>query len=192
MLSDPVAAYFVIPRRADRACAFAEQDNEGHLLKAITVPAQSEVIVDLVLFPKLPFTSSEIYVGCEGAGDVRARPYATEYFNRFIEVGSGRSIKPGEGSTHYIDRDHLYHIKEPMVWSVRSTRAIAFKMLTGEPGTYPFKLFFPGDAVEGVTADLLIRVEDCPTTRMHCVDPKHAHKPCAVGIAPKVSAGAPK
>jgi hypothetical protein len=183
-LIHPVTAYFVIPRLTDHRCDFAKQDGDEHLVKTITLQARSEVIVDLVLIPKLYFISSEVYFGCEGGRSVRDRPYASKYINRFIEVGSAREIEPGTGSAHYIDKYHFYHVKEPAQWSVRSARAIAFRIITNEPGCYPVKIFFPGDAVEGVSEELLICVEESPTTRMHCACPEHAHMACAVGICP--------
>jgi hypothetical protein len=159
------------------------QDDEDHHVKRITLPPNSELLIDLAIRPKLSFVTSEIYFGCEG-GDVKDLPYAIEYFNRFIEVGAGRNIRPGIESTHYIDKYRLYHIKEPVQWSVGSTRSIAFKMITTRPGVYKVKIFFPGDAVEGMVDDLWIYVEESPRTRMHCIRPDHAHMACSVGIPP--------
>jgi hypothetical protein len=187
----PVAAYFVIPSRTEHDCDFAKQDGDYHLAKAITLPAQSAVLIDLVLFPKLHFTSSEIYFGCEGGREVRDRPYAVEYVNRFIEVGAGRTIKPGDGSSHYIDKHHYYHVKDVTQWSVGGAKAVAFKIVTHHPGRYPVKIFLPGDVVEGVSDDLRISVEEYPTTRMHCIRPEHMHMPCAVGICPVTSVVTP-
>jgi hypothetical protein len=147
-LVKPIVAYFVIPSRTEHDCDFARQDGDYHLVNAITLPARSQVLIDLVMFPKLHFTSTEIYFGCEGGRDVRDRPYAVEYVNRFIEVGAGRAIKPGDGSSHYIDKHHFYHTKELMQWSVGGARAVAFKIITNHPGRYPVRILLPGDVVE--------------------------------------------
>jgi hypothetical protein len=138
---------------------------------------------------KIAVISSQLYIGCEGGGTVRERPYAVAYINRFIEIGMGANISPGkEGNDHYIDKHHFYHVKETdtMRWSVKGAKAIAFKMRTNKPGIFQSKIFFPGDEIEGCADDLIIRVEGYPTTRMNCADSRHAHKSCAVGIEPRI------
>jgi hypothetical protein len=187
-LERPVSAYFVIPAKADHGCEFASQDDEEHRVKKITLPTNSEVIVDLVLNPRLHFIASEVYFGCwEDTNNKRSRrPYAMEYLNRFIETGARRHIIPGQGNSHEIDKHHFYHVKDPSQWSIGDDITVGFKMITYEPGVFPVRMFFRGDAREGKSDDLIIHVEGYPQARMPCVRPEHAHMACAVGIPPRI------
>jgi hypothetical protein len=148
------------------------------------LPTDRAVIVDFVFNPILPFFSSEIYLGC--GGNLRTKPYPTEYVNRFIELGARRHIIPGDGNTHEVDKHHLYHVKDPIRWCMGDEITAGFKMNTYGPGVFPVVIFVRGDEREGSALGLAIRVEEYPTTRMHCVRPDHAHMACAVGIQPRI------
>ena len=59
------------------------------------------------------------------------------------------------------------------------------------PGPCPFRyqldIYFVGDEIEGKNPDIVINVEDNPTTTMRCVIKKHQRKPCAIGLQPSRS-----
>jgi hypothetical protein len=165
-LKKPVIAEFVVPSAKHHACDFAEQDNREHT-------------------PRLNFESTEISMGCVGA--IHKIPYATEYFNQFIKEGAGQQIKPGPGNRHYLDKHNYYHIRDnnPRRWTVGGCLSVALKIKTSGPGRYPVEVHLPGDEIEGKVDDLMIVVEDNPTTLMPCTDKQHRRAPCKHGIKPR-------
>jgi hypothetical protein len=184
-LQKPVIAEFLVPSGKHHTCEFAEQDNREHLLKTIVLPANSELTVDLRFTPLLNFESTEVSMGC--VGPINKIPYAVEYFNRFIKEGEGQQIKPGPGNRHYLDKHNYYHIRDnnPRRWTVLTCVAIALKIKTRGSGQYPVELYFPGDEIEGKADDLMIVVEDNPTTLMPCKDKQHRRASCVKGISPR-------
>ncbi len=176
--------YFVIPASEHHGCDYAHQDGLEHRAKTIVLQSNCSVIVDLVFEPSLFFTAAEMSFGCEGA--LLEKPYAIEYLNRFIEIGKGKNVIPGQGNRHVIDKYHYYHVKDdPKHFSVGSSYALAFKLKIGSPGTYIPRIFFFGDEVEGEIADLLIVVEDSPKTLMRCVLREHRRRKCTKSIQPR-------
>jgi hypothetical protein len=178
-LKNPFDVYFVIPPNEHHECEYAIQDNEEHFVKKITLPAYSETIVDFSLQPRMFFSCTEIYIGCDD-NPLGKKPYATQYNNRFIKEGEGKVVKPGPGSSHYIDKHHLYHATPwPRAFSVGMHFSAAFTIRTNEPGIYVLSLYFPGDEVRGVVDDLILDVEERPETTMRCLRPEHRRKACA-------------
>ncbi len=182
-LKKPTDAHFLIPSNKHHGCDFAVQDEQEHIVKTIVVPSDSEILIDLRFQPRLAFVTSEIDIGCEG--EVSETPYATEYFNRFIETGDGRHIIPGEGNRHYIDKHHFYHCRESTrQWSRGAVVSFAFKLQTRKSGRYVLDVYFIGDEVEGKNSELAIIVEDKPITIMRCTERKHKKMQCASAIHP--------
>jgi hypothetical protein len=160
----PVKTRCLIPSTRHHECDFAEQDAEEHIVETITLPSNSEAVVDFWFQPRLFFSTNEINLGCEG--DRAKIPYATQYFNRFIEEGEGKQIVPGPGNRHYIDKHHFYHLREgPRVWSRGSVVAMAFKFKTKAPGRYQF--------------------EDDPKSTMRCVSKKHRRNHVQLAFGPR-------
>jgi hypothetical protein len=188
-LAHPVDAYFLIADQRHHDCEYAAQDDEEHRVKEIVVSSNSEVIVDLVLDPKISFISNTILFGC--LGDSATKPYAVEYLNRFVEIGSGKRVNPEcDDTKHIIDKHHLYHVRDdPRPWSLGVCGAIGFKLKTTVPGTYPVLIGFLGDDTGGEALGLTITVEDAPKTPMRCILVEHRKRPCARGIKP-ISKGA--
>jgi hypothetical protein len=60
-------------------------------------------------------------------------------------------------------------------YAVGTHRVLTFRVQTRDLGVYPFQISFVTDEIEG-SAELTIRVEDRPTTRMRC----HSHIGCWV------------
>jgi hypothetical protein len=179
-LRRPVIAHFIVAAAEHHSCEFAKQDGREHWLKTIVLPSNKTVIVDVILDPLIYFVWSELSIGCEG--NLTDKPYATEYLNRFIEVGEGKNVIPGKGNRHYIDKYHYYHLRDQLLhMSIGSTRSIAFKIQTGKAGVYPAHIYFFGDEVEGLASDLLIIVEDIPSRSMTCIHKSHRQMNCAQG-----------
>jgi hypothetical protein len=65
-MKKPVKALCVIPSTRHHECDFADQDAEEHLVRTITLPSDSEAIVDFWFQPRLFFSTNEINLGCEG------------------------------------------------------------------------------------------------------------------------------
>jgi len=62
------------------------------------------------------------------------KPYATEYYNRFVIAGKGVSSKPDGISDDFIDKYHYYHhVTGNRRWSAGVPRAIGFKINSGKP-----------------------------------------------------------
>jgi len=109
-LLSPTEGFFIIPAKQHHDCEYATQDSESHKVKDITLPPHSEVGVDMILECKVAFAQNEIAVGF--LGNDAAKHYAKEYCNRFIEVGDGQRVVPGDKkdrNSHYIDKHKFYH-----------------------------------------------------------------------------------
>jgi hypothetical protein len=183
-LREPVDAFFVICAGFERLCDYAQQDDEEHVTKTLVLPANTEIIADLVFKPRLSFRTTDVYFGCDGPSD--KKPLALEYVNSFIKIGARSRIIPGPNTAHYVDIYDYYHAVEEKGWSLGSDMSYAIKIRTRAPGIYVARAFFAGDEVEG-KAELLIQVEVSPRTPMKCVKPAHRWKSCSHGITPLLS-----
>src|SRR5437764_642506 len=67
-LKAPVDAFFIIPAKRHHTCGYAAQDEdiEGHLIREVTLPSNSETLVDLVLKVQTHFSFTELIIGCDG------------------------------------------------------------------------------------------------------------------------------
>ena len=179
----PGNIHFIVPASEHHSCDYAVQDKDEHHINTIVLPANNTVTIDMIFEPSVYFNVAELSFGCDGV--LADKPHAIEYLNRFVEIGDGKSIIPGKGNRHYIDKYHYYHvINEPRYMSVGVTRTLAFKMKTGKPGSYRAHVYFFGDEVEGEVSDFFISVEESPSSLMKCVCISHRHLGCAKGIRP--------
>jgi|SRR5262245_57001392 len=171
-LKRPVKAYFIITSRDRFELAYVEQDDRQHLVRELVVPANSEITVQILLIPKLTFLQREIYFGCDESLNSKEKPYATEWFNPFVLKGVRRSGKPdADHPGHYTDYNGFYHAREDHLYTT-DHRAIGFKLVTGAVGIYHAQVYLVTDEVRG-RADLVIRVEQPPTTKMRCRQKSH-------------------
>jgi hypothetical protein len=183
-LRRPGSVYFIIPASFHHVCDYAVQNELEHRLETIVLPSHSEFIVDLVVEASVEFDTAEIAIGFDG--EWSKKPYVTERYNRFIEVGNRRHVVPGvEGSHDYIDKHHYYHALENSQFNVGNAKALGFKIKTVSPGIFHLNLPFSGSSVRGEFTGLMIVVSEIPTLPMRCVDPNHQHRDCAVRISPR-------
>jgi hypothetical protein len=182
-LRSPVDAFFVVPRLG-RDCEYAAQDSEDHDLKEIVLPPNAEIIIHLIYKPRLSLHTTETYFGCDPIKAAGQKPLPIEFDNPFILEGRRRRVVPGPHTDDYRDALGYYHVVENKAWSVGVTRALAFKVRTGDVGVYKAMTYFAGEEVMG-SAKLMMRVEEGPRTSMRCVRPEHRRLPCARGMPPK-------
>jgi hypothetical protein len=179
----PGNVFFIVPAKEHHGCDYAIQDDCEHHISTIVLPANTVVTVDMIFQTSVYFNFAELSFGCDGV--LTEKPYAIEYLNRFVEIGDGKNVIPGKGNKHYIDKYHYYHLRdEPRHMSVGVTRALAFKIKTGAPGSYRAHVFFFGDEVEAEASNILMLVEETPNSSMQCVCVGHRRLSCAKGIRP--------
>lgn len=180
-LSLPGSVCFVIRSSAHHVCEYAVQNELEHRVQTVILKPNAEVIVDLALFPNVEFDATETAFGCDG--DVSKKPYAFEYYNRFIKSGNRRHVIPGKNRYEdYVDKHHYYHAVENSHFNKGNVKAMGFKIKTLSEGVYNGKIFFVGSTVRGEFSGLTIIVSDNSIEAIHCVDPDHAHRNCAVRI----------
>jgi hypothetical protein len=183
-LLHPGNAFFIIPASFHHTCDYAIQNELEHRLLTIVLPSNSQCIIDLVLESTVEFDTTEIAVGCDGEWSIK--PYVTEQCNRFIEVGNRRRVIPrGGGSEDYLDKHHYYHAVRHSQFNDGNAKALGFKIKTLSAGKFHMSLPFSGSTVRGEFKGLTVVVSDTPMTPMHCVDPNHQHRDCAVRIKPR-------
>jgi hypothetical protein len=171
-LRHPCNAYFSIMPATEGRIEYAVQDDRGHHVSELVLPPRSEISVELVYIPKLPFYEAKLAFGCEG--DVDGKPYAFECFDRFTIKGQAHWI-PERDQGHSLTRQKFYQIIRHEHRNVGTHFVIGFKLRTEKPGTFPMKMFFMTDEVEG-SADLTIIVEERPKTSMKCT--LKGHRDC--------------
>jgi hypothetical protein len=189
-LMHPGEAYFIIPSSIHHVCSYAVQNELEHLARTIVLPSHTDVIVDLALRPFMQFDTTETAVGCDG--DLSKKPFAFEYYNRFVVSGHRRHVIPGKDKSFddYLDKHHYYHTVEESRFNAGNVKAIGFNIRTLSPGTYKMNIYFGGSTVRGEFAGLTIVVSDRMVDLMRCVDPKHQHRDCAVSIKMRAPEGA--
>jgi hypothetical protein len=166
-----------VPSRRNHFCEYAAQgDDDEHLLKELTLPPNSEVVVDFVIDFKTPISYSELSIECQGP--LETKPYAVKYFNRFIELGDEQEIVPGHGTRHYLDKHKVYHARGDRTFPPARI-SVAFIIKTRAIGTFPVRFSFPTDEIVGSVGGLFITVEESQTHSMRCFDPTHRERACA-------------
>jgi hypothetical protein len=163
-LKHPCDVRFVVRGMQHATLNYVVQDDETHRLKELVLPANSIVDVEIGYIPQLPFFLIQMVFGCEG--DEHAKPFVLECFDRFTEAGKDRWA-PGRDDGHTRDIHKYYHIVRNQARSVGTHYVLGFKIQTRGVGVYPTKVSFITDEIEG-EAELMIRVEEKPTTRMRC------------------------
>jgi hypothetical protein len=166
-MSAPCEVHFTILPLSQVRLDYVLQDDRGHHVKELVVPANSIVEVEIEIVPKTTFHEDNISFGCEGSDDVK--PYVLERFDRLIEPGKGKcNWIPGKDDGYSLDRHKYIQIRTNKTRSRGSRLPLGFKLQTRAVGIYPANLFFFTD--EGTpAANLTIRVEDRPRTKMKCI-----------------------
>jgi hypothetical protein len=166
-LKRPFNAHFLITSVGRFPLNYVQQDDREHFVKELVVPPNSTIPIQIVLEPRLSFLEREIYFGCnEGLVDEQ-KPCAVEWFVPFVREGVRRSGKPDDAHPgHYTDYNGFYHVRQDVLYT-KDARVIGFKLVTKATGIYPAQIFTVTDDVRG-RADLVIRVEQPPKTKMRC------------------------
>jgi hypothetical protein len=135
-------------------------DPEGHnAFWEMYWPADSEVLVQLRIAPKLHYTQHELIFGF--VGDQRTRPFPVSVINTFIKIGKHRTQSPKYDDGHSISHRDNYHIKETRQYTYPNVYTIGFLVRTRKPGRYPIRLEVITDCGEGKPVkELVFIVED--------------------------------
>jgi hypothetical protein len=168
-LRNPCEVHFAIRPLQQATLDYIFQDDQGHRVKELVVPANQLVEIEIGYEPKIAFYEAELIFGCDG--DDATKPFATECINRLIAVGKSHWI-PGEDEGHWRDRHKCYHVLRNKPRAVGTHIAVGFMLQTGAPGTYPANVSFLTNEMDR-TVSLKIRVEDKPHTRMRCHEKGH-------------------
>jgi hypothetical protein len=183
----PFDAHFLITASDQFRLDYVQQNNREHYVKKLVVPPHREIPIQIVLVPKVSFMQHELYFGCDENLRDENKPRATEWFVPFVREGVRKSGKPdAEHPGHYTDINGFYHVRENYLYT-SDCRIIGFKLLRGNPGTFRAQVYTVTDDVRG-RADLKIKVQERPKTRMRCYRKWHRIRLCWVKPAP-ASAG---
>jgi hypothetical protein len=168
-LKEPCEVHFAIRPLQQARLDYILQDDVGHRVKELVVPANQLVEIEVGYEPKIAFHEFEFIFGCDG--DETKKPYATECINRLIDVGKSRWL-PGQDDGHWRDRHKYYHVVRDKPRAVGTHVAIGFMLQTGPAGIYPAKVSFLSNEMD-TTLTLRLRVEDKPLTQMRCHEKGH-------------------
>lgn len=170
--------YFLVPSKAQHDCSYATQSDDEHLLKELSLPPDTEMVIDFVMHTKTAISYSEFIVGF--MGDLDKKPYFTKYNNRYVNIGRGREVDPAlQTDDDFIDKHFYYHRKVAKSVSAGTVLSSAFTIKTRSPGLYPLHILFVSDEPFGEEFNLFVTVEQTPTIKMRCVEPKHLRLECA-------------
>lgn len=171
ILEEPADVHFFITSTRHRHIDYAEQDEQEHILRDITLQSHSEHTVELHIKPRTDFTSTSTIFGCEHP-DLANRPAPLEFDNPIVVKGDMKHGIPGKDPGHNILHHKHYQYSRLMHWNPGTHIIWGFKIKTEGPGVFQMALYFCGGEVEG-KAELKIRVEDKAPIRMTCVMPGH-------------------
>lgn len=179
---------FLVPSKTQHDCGYAPQDQDEHILREISLPPNSEAIIDFVTHFNVTFSFSEVGIGF--VGDLSKKPYFTRYFNRYVEVGKGREIDPAlETTDDFIDKHHYYHHRWPNSRTITAgtVLSMAFKIKTIGEGTFPLHVYFMSNEIIGEEKICFVTVETAATVQPKCIDPEHQGRECTQGLPIKVA-----
>jgi hypothetical protein len=104
----------------------------------LRLPANSKVMVQIRIRPRMAYRQIELVFGCRGPEETR--PVPLRVLNRFIKVGASRQQSPATHPNNYIDHGDHYHIGGTVDRAPPHTYALEFVMQTKGPGRYPVLL----------------------------------------------------
>ena len=174
-LRRPCDAHFNIQPLLMGDLGYVIQDDEGHKVREIVLPANRLLELEIEYLPRIAYQERSIVFGCEG--DEATKPIPTEYIDRLDHRGKSYFV-PGQHQGHTRNRHGFYHVTwdKPRTPGMRCI--IGFKVHTREVGTYPVTLSFVTDEVLGKHETLKITVEEPPRKFMRCI--VHRHRGCLV------------
>jgi hypothetical protein len=170
-LKRPCNAWFLIPSTDQKIIDFAEQTTEQHYVRDLTLPADSEVEIEILYRPSIAFLCSAMYFGCneQNNKDLDIKPLIKAFLNPLIERGGIRKETPDDNpETNSIDRHKYYHIKKQRHLTRGEIYSFGIKIQTRIVGLYRFRICFIGDEVGCLKNEMFIRVEERVSTRMRC------------------------
>ncbi|MGZ3308543.1 MAG: hypothetical protein ACXU9C_00835 [Xanthobacteraceae bacterium] len=100
-LKHPCRVYFAIPALQSNKLEHVLQDDLGHEVTELVLPANKIVEIELIICPIVPFHDGAISFGCEGPDE--DKPIVIERFDRLVKIGKSRWV-PGEDEGYSIDR----------------------------------------------------------------------------------------
>jgi hypothetical protein len=166
-LRHPCKAVFVISAQKKRSVKYVVQDTHEHLVTELTLPSNSEVEIEVEYKSSITFDASEIYFGCDGEMD--AKPTIASLVFLFYKKGAPEESPDTHPGFNKIDEYEFYHVARPKKIAKNEDYLSGFKMRTRKSGLYRLRIYFVGETVGQPKNDLLIRVEDEPTTKMRCI-----------------------
>jgi hypothetical protein len=119
----PFYAYFKGDRTAD-----------SKELTELTVPAQSEVVVNFRFHPRLSYV--EHFFLFDLRGDDRTKPHPVSVLNEYVIEGALREQGPTMNENHFINYNHCYCIKGENHRIGGNVYAIGFKLKTQWSGKF--------------------------------------------------------
>lgn len=151
-----------------------------HNIQELVLPANSEMRIGVLIEPTTHFHSKRTLFGCLGERDLK--PFAFAFDNEFVIAGSARYASPETNPNHNLLLNRHYQMAEDRAWLTTNPIAWGFRIKTVAPGTYPARIVFHGEEVEGV-AEASIRVVENPSryVYMRCVNPEHPN--CIVQLS---------
>jgi hypothetical protein len=177
-LAKPADVYFHIRGLQDGPPVdYVIQDMEGHSVKEISLPPNSEQEIEITYYPTIHFKQQELVFFCHG-DDPNSKPLAKARYSRFKVTGKTmwKPEEEADSTTDYIDRKGGYHYRETVARCVGTCYTLCLLLNTQAPGTYKATVSFITDEVEG-NADLTVRVEERASGRLKC---ERGHKNCHV------------
>jgi hypothetical protein len=175
-LERPAKTYFHIQEIQLGDIGYAIQDDHAHNVAELVLPSNWVGNIEVVYLPTVHFNQKEIIFITEGPAD--DKPRAFERYQPFVKVGKNH-YAPGEDQSDYIDRKDNYHVRVDVARDVGSNYVLGLRLATRTPGVYKVIISWMTDEIEG-NAELSIRVEDRPTTRMRCTE----HPNCWISPRP--------
>jgi hypothetical protein len=140
------------------------QSGDAPSAPELTVPANSEVQIDLRLLSHLPYAEHEIAVGFEGPAS--ERPLVLCVSQAFVKAGLLKNRSPKTDEGHYIDYNDRYHIKTRADRLAGRHTALGFLVQTRVPGRYPINVEAATDAGEAYSRNKpMLIVESKPKKR---------------------------
>jgi hypothetical protein len=166
-LRRPIQPYFLVPSLMQHDCTYAQQDEDEHIINELSLPPNSEFIIDLIIKVKTAISYSELCVGF--IGELDKKPFASKYYNGYIKIGRGREVDPSvEDNDDFVDKHLYYHRRVSREVTAGTVLSLAFTIKTREVGLYPMHfLFVSGDEL-GEGTILFITVEEAPTIKLRC------------------------
>jgi hypothetical protein len=131
-------------RKPYSVCFKLGQSGDAPTAQELTVPANSEVQIDLRLRSPLQYVEHEIVASFDGREN--ERPQFKRVSQPFVKVGLLKNRSPEKDEGHYIDYNDSYHIKTRTDRIADEPFTLGFLVQTRNPGRYPIEILATTDA----------------------------------------------